>query len=67
MLRPSLTVAMLAVSEELEPCIASGERVVDVMTSEADGGVFVATDSEHEFGVKVYGYTDEPELPGRAR
>jgi hypothetical protein len=72
-LRPSLTAALLAVSDEVAELAERGERVVSVETPFgsrrprfAHAEVFLATDSAHEHGVSIFGWTDSDEEGDRA-
>jgi hypothetical protein len=62
-LRPSLQLALLAVSDEVAELQRQGETVVSIESwGRLDGPeceVAMATDSAHEHGVVIVGFTDE--------
>lgn len=62
-LRPSLQLAQLAVSDEVAELARRGETVVSIESwGRLDGPereIAMATDSAHEHGVVIVGFTDE--------
>jgi hypothetical protein len=64
MLKPSLSLALLAVSDEVAELQRQGETVVSIESwglDEPECEVAMATDSAHEYGVVIVGFTDEDE------
>jgi hypothetical protein len=58
-LRPSLTLALLAVSEEVAELQRQGETVLHSGSHASRGEQFLVTDTDHKHGVSIFGFTDE--------
>jgi hypothetical protein len=56
-LRPSLTLACLAVADEARELGRQGETILEVL--DGPGELWITTDSDHEHGVCICAVTDE--------
>ena len=56
-LRPSLTLACIALADEARELGRQGETILEVL--DGPGELWLTTDSDHEHGVRICAVTDE--------
>lgn len=55
---PSLDACLETLAYEIAGAHIRDEGLDEIMTDADQGAVFIATGSEHEFGITVFGFTD---------